>query len=212
MTSILEKIEQAFAEVSGTGSMKEHAQEALAQHIPPLEILGSMRKGLAKAGAKYERGEYFLSELVMTGIMAQDLSIMLKPYLQGAKNQFLAKVVIGTVKGDLHDIGKNLVSVMLSSAGFQVLDLGVDAPPERFTEAIERDRPRIVAFSCLLTIAMDAMKTTIDRLERQGFRKEVRVLVGGRPITSDFARLIGADGYGADAIEAVSVAKAALAK
>ena len=212
MTGSLERIERAFAEVSGVDQMKSYAEAALAEKIPPLDIIKGMREGLSTAGRKYEQGEYFLSELIMGGIMAQELSKMLKPYLQGSKEQFLAKIVIGTVKGDLHDIGKNLVSTMLSSAGFEILDLGVDVPPEEFTEAVQKQNPRMVAMSCLLTIAMDEMKNTIDRLEQSGVRKRVKVLVGGRPITSDFARQIGADGYGADAVDAVNAAKGVLEK
>jgi 5-methyltetrahydrofolate--homocysteine methyltransferase len=170
-----------------------------------------MRDGLSVAGRKYERGEYFLSELVMTGIMAQELSSMLKPYLQRDGGEFLARIAIGTVQGDLHDIGKNLVSTMLSSAGFEIRDLGVDVPPEKFVQIVNNEKPRIVAMSCLLTVAMDAMKKVMGQLVESGLRSEVKVLVGGRPITPEFVEGIGADGYGEDAIEAVDVAKSALA-
>jgi 5-methyltetrahydrofolate--homocysteine methyltransferase len=116
------------------------------------------------------------------------------------------------VKGDLHDIGKNLVSTMLTSGGFEILDLGVDVSSEKFVEVVEKQNPRMIAMSCLLTIAMDEMKNTIDRLEKAGYRRRVRVLVGGRPISPDFATKLGADGYGADAIEAVDAVKSALTK
>ena len=192
--------------------MKSRVKMALAEKIPPPKIIQSMREGLSTAGRKYEEGEYFLSELIMSGIMAQELSKMLRPYLQSSSNQVLGKVVIGTVKGDLHDIGKNLVSIMLSSAGFEVIDLGVDVSKEKFIEAVEKENPNIVGMSCLLTIAMDEMKETLDGLAEAGLRKKVRVLVGGRPITLDFAREIGADGYGSDAIEAVDAAVRALRK
>ena len=206
----LEKIERAFAEVLGVDEVKSRVEMALAEKIPPLEIVQSMREGLSKAGRKYEEGEYFLSELVMSGIMAQELSKILKPYLQSSGEQVLGKVVIGTVKGDLHDIGKNIVSTMLSSAGFEVVDLGVDVSTEKFIGAVEKENPNIVAMSCLLTIAMDEMKETIDGLAQAGLREKVKVLVGGRPITLDFAREIGADGYGSDAIEAVDAVVSAL--
>jgi methanogenic corrinoid protein MtbC1 len=130
--SLLEDIERAFAEVSGVDQMKSYVQAALAEGTSPLQIIQSMRDGLSAAGRKYERGEYFLSELIMTGIMAQELSAMLKPHLQRDGGQFLARIAIGTVQGDLHDIGKNLVSTMLSSAGFEIRDLGVDVLPEKF--------------------------------------------------------------------------------
>jgi methylmalonyl-CoA mutase cobalamin-binding domain/chain len=210
--SPLEDIERAFAEVSGIDQMKSHFQAALAEGTSPLQILESMRQGLLTAGKKYEQGEYFLSELVMSGIMAQELSVMLKPYLQGGRGQFLARIAIGTVKGDLHDIGKNLVSTMLSSAGFEIHDLGVDVPPEKFVEVVEKEKPDMIAMSCLLTVAMDTMKNVMDQLAGSGLRSQVKVLAGGRPITPDFAARIGADGYAADAIEAVSVAKSTLKK
>jgi len=212
MSNLLEEIERAFRDVSGLDQIRRYTEMALDEKIQPSEIIASMRKGLSAAGAKYEQGEYFLSELVMSGIMAQELSVMLKPYLRRDESQSLAKIVIGTVKGDLHDIGKNLVSTMLSSAGFEVQDLGVDVPPEKFVEIVKKEKPRVVAMSCLLTVAMDAMKNVMNRLTESGFRSRVKVLVGGRPITSDFAEQIGADGYGADAIEAASVAKGLLTR
>jgi 5-methyltetrahydrofolate--homocysteine methyltransferase len=212
MSNLLEEIERAFRDVSGLDQMRRYTEMALDEKIQPSEIIASMRKGLSAAGRKYEEGEYFLSELVMSGIMAQELSVMLKPYLRRDESQSLAKIVIGTVKGDLHDIGKNLVSTMLSSAGFEVQDLGVDVPPEKFVEIVKKEKPRVVAMSCLLTVAMDAMKNVMNRLTESGFRSRVKVLVGGRPITSDFAEQIGADGYGADAIEAASVAKGLLTR
>jgi len=210
--NILTMIEEAFAGVSGIDQMREYVQTALTERVPPLRIVDSMRKGLAVAGEKYERGEYFLSELVMVGIMAKELGTMVAPHIRGGNEQFLARVAIGTVKGDLHDIGKNLVSTMLSSAGFEIIDLGVDVPREKFGEVIETKNPRIVAFSCLLTVAIDAMTNTMGFLKQRGLRERVAVLVGGRPITLDFAREIGADGYGADAVEAVDVAKRIIAE
>jgi 5-methyltetrahydrofolate--homocysteine methyltransferase len=212
MSNPLGEIERAFRDVSGLDQMRRYTEMALDEKIQPSEITASMRKGLSAAGTKYEQGEYFLSELVMSGIMARELSEMLKPYLRRDESQSLVRIVIGTVKGDLHDIGKNLVLTMLSSAGFEVQDLGVDVSPEKFVEIVKREKPRVVAMSCLLTVAMDAMKNVMDRLTESGFRSEVKVLVGGRPITSDFAEQIGADGYGADAIEAASVAKGVLTR
>jgi len=196
----------------GVDEVKSRVEMALAEKIPPFKIVQSMRQGLSTAGRKYEEGEYFLSELIMSGIMAQELSKMLRPYLQSSRDQVLGKVVIGTVKGDLHDIGKNLVSIMLSSAGFEIIDLGVDVSAEKFVGAVEKENPNIVAMSCLLTIAMDEMKRTIDELAEAEQRRKVKVLVGGRPITLDFAREIGADGYGSDAVEAVKAAMGALRK
>jgi len=210
--SHLEEIERAFAEVAGVDQMRSHVDAALKEGASPMQIVESMRRGLSTAGRRYEQGEYFLSELVMSGIMAQELSAILKPYLERDGGQYLARVAIGTVKGDLHDIGKNLVSTMLSSGGFEIRDLGTDVPPEKFVEIVQKEKPRIVAMSCLLTVAMDAMRSVMNRLAESGLRSTVKVLVGGRPITSGFVAEIGADGYGADAIEAVNAAKSALTK
>ena len=182
---------------------------ALAEGVPPVEIVQSMRNGLAEVGKKYEQGEFFLSELIMSGIMAQEASSILKPHLK-SNNDSLGKVLICTVKGDIHDLGKNLVSMMLSSAGFEVKDLGVDVQSDTFVETIAIEKPGVAAMSCLLTTAMGEMKTSMRLLELKGVKGNVKVLVGGRPITSDFAKEIGADGYGQDAIEAMEIAKRVL--
>ena len=210
MTSVLERIEDSFAEVSSVEQVKTLTEMALAEGISPAEIMRSMSDGLLKAGRKYEQGEFFLSELIMSGIMAQEVSNLLKPHLSSSKNLSLGKIVIGTVKGDIHDLGKSLVSMMLSSAGFEVMDLGVDVTSEKFVEAIKKEGPRIAAMSCLLTSAMDEMKNTMSHLSEARVRSRVKVLIGGRPITNDFANEIGADGYGEDAIQALRIAKSAV--
>lgn len=207
--STLERIKNAFAEVTSVEDVKELVKAALASGIRPAEIMRNMSNGLSSAGEKYERGEFFLSELIMSGIMAQEVSQLLKPHMPNSTIS-LATVVIGTVKGDIHDLGKNLVSMMLTSAGFDVVDLGVDVPADKFVEAVRARIPKIAAMSCLLTTAMNQMKETVNKLDEAGIRKNVTILVGGRPITPDFARKIGADGYGEDAIQALNVAKNAI--
>jgi methanogenic corrinoid protein MtbC1 len=208
--SLLQRIENSFAEVAPLEQVKSQVENALSDGVSAVEIMQTMSHGLARAGRKYENGEFFLSELIMVGIMAQEVSNMLKAHLPSSLSPSCAKVVIGTVKGDLHDLGKNLVSMMLCSAGFEILDLGVDVPAQRFVDVLQNETPGIVAMSCLLTTAMDEIKNTMNGLEAVGIRSRVKVLVGGRPITPHFAKEIGADGYGADAIEAVSAAKRAL--
>jgi methylmalonyl-CoA mutase cobalamin-binding domain/chain len=143
----------------------------------------------------------------MAGVMATEITNILRPHLGRSTEKPVGKVVIGTVRGDLHDIGKNIVIALLSSAGFSVVDLGVDVSCEKFMEAIEKERPDILAMSCLLTVGMDEMKKVIEELRRVGLRGNVKVMVGGRPITSQFAEEIGADAYGSNAIEAVRMAK-----
>jgi 5-methyltetrahydrofolate--homocysteine methyltransferase len=212
LVDLLKEIEESFAKVAPIEKTRECVERALTARISPVEIMQSMRDGLATAGKKYEQGEFFLSELIMSGIMAQEISNILKPHLQNSRNEPLGKVVICTVKGDVHDLGKNLVIMMLSSSGFDVIDLGVDVAPEKLVNTVVGENPAIAAMSCLLTTAMDQMKITIDQLTTMGIRKRVKVLVGGRPITSEFSKEIGADGYGPDAIEAVNVARGTINK
>jgi 5-methyltetrahydrofolate--homocysteine methyltransferase len=207
LSGLLERIENSFAEVISVEQVKSYVEMALADRVSPIDIMQRMRDGLTKAGKKYEQGEFFLSDLIMSGILAGEVSSMLKPHLLTWKGQSSGKIVIGTVKGDIHDLGKNLVSMMLRCAGFEVVDVGVDVPSDKFVDAVKKENPRIAAMSCLLTSTMDEMKNTMDRLEAKAIRSRAKVLVGGRPITSDFAKEIGADGYAADAIEAMNVAR-----
>jgi 5-methyltetrahydrofolate--homocysteine methyltransferase len=206
LSSLLEKIEKSFAEIEPMDQVKRNIETALAENIPALEIMRSMRNGLAEAGRKYEQGKFFLSELIMGGLLAQEVANILKPHLLRSDNHPLCKVVICTVKGDVHDLGKNLVSMMLSSAGFQIIDLGVDVPSEKFVETVRKEKPTI-AMSCLLTSAMDEMKNTMSLMDETEFRRNVKILVGGRPVTLNYSKEIGADGYGEDAIDALNIAK-----
>ena len=207
MRSVLERIADSFAEVTSVEEVRNLTEIALAEGISPVEIMRSMSDGLRSAGEKYEQGDFFLSELIMSGILAKEVSSMLKPHMPSSVTSSVGKVVIGTVKGDIHDLGKNLVAMLLSSGGFDVVDLGVDVSTDKLVDAVQAYRPRIAAMSCLLTTAMNEMKATMDRLKETGARKHLKVLVGGRPITFDFAKEIEADGYGEDAIQALNAAK-----
>lgn len=186
---------------------KEAARKALEAGIEPAHIIKAIAEAMDVVGKKYEKGEYFLSELIVAGELGKELTKMLEPYLKKEEIKRIGKVVIGTVKGDLHDIGKNIVAMMLEVAGFEVIDLGADVPPERFVEAVKREKPDIVAMSALLTTTMVEMKNVIEALKEAGVRDKVKVIVGGAPITRDFAESIGADGYGIDAIEGVRICK-----
>lgn len=206
--SHLERIKNAFAEGASVEQVRSYVESALAEGISPIELMKSMRDGLAECGRRYEQGQFFLSDLIMSGIIAQEVSNMLKPHLLlSGESKSLGKVVIGTVKGDIHDLGKNLVSMMLSCAGFEIIDLGVDVSSTKFVDAVEGESPTIAAMSCLLTTAMGEMRNTMDLFKERNVRKRTKILVGGRPITSDFAREIGADGYAEDAIQAVDLAR-----
>jgi 5-methyltetrahydrofolate--homocysteine methyltransferase len=162
---------------------------------------------MAEVGARFERGEFYVPEMLVAARAMQAGLAVLKPHLAEGGVQMRGKVVIGTVKGDLHDIGKNLVAMMLEGAGFEVIDLGTDVAPEKFAAAVREHKPSLVGMSALLTTTMKAMQPTIEAIEDIGLRTQVKVLVGGAPITEDFAKSIGADGYAADASRAVAIAK-----
>jgi len=206
----LEAVARALGQVLGTEEVRRRVETALKNSAFPTEIIESLREGVEIVGQKYQAQEYFLSELIMAGVMAEEVTRLLRPMLVTSSGNKLGRVVIGTVTGDIHDIGKKLVSTMLMSTGFDVIDAGVDVSPENFAEAARKNKPRILAMSCLLTIAMDEMKKVVRVLDEASLRGSLRVLVGGRPISKEFAQEIGADGYGADAVEAVKVAKGLL--
>jgi len=204
----LNGIKNMVSELAGVDDIKNVVVKALSSGVNPIDMVDAMSKGLEEVGERYEKGEYFLSELIMAGILASEIANILKPHLEKSAEKPAGKVVIGTVKGDLHDIGKNIVIAMLSSAGFRIVDLGIDVPPENFVDAVKREKPDILGMSCLLTIAMNEMRTVIDKLKEVNLRGGIKVMVGGRPITPQFAEEIGADAYGSNAAEAVKIAKA----
>jgi corrinoid protein of di/trimethylamine methyltransferase len=185
-------------------------QEALAEGIDAQEILNvGMIQAMDVVGAKFGRGDIFVPEMLVAAKAMKNGVEVLKPKLAAAGSASLGKVVIGTVIGDLHDIGKNLVAMMIESAGFEVKDLGVDVPVAKFVEAVEDDpEVKIMAVSALLTTTMPAMKDTVDALNASQARARFKILVGGAPITQDFADQIKADSYAPDAASAAKAAKA----
>jgi 5-methyltetrahydrofolate--homocysteine methyltransferase len=190
---------------------REAVQVALDAGLEPGLILSDgMIAAMKEVGRLFEEGEYFVPEMLIAARAMQAGLAVLKPYLLNSDVQPAGKVVIGTVKGDLHDIGKNLVGLMLEGAGFEVMDLGVDVPPEKFIEAVRSNQAGVVALSALLTTTMPNMKTTIEAFQQAGLRDQVKVMVGGAPVTPEYARQIGADGYAPDASRAVSLARSLL--
>ena len=186
--------------------------QALEEGVEPGAILNEgMVKAMARVGQLFEEGEYFVPEMLIAARAMQSGLAVLKPRLVQANYQPIAKVAAGTVKGDLHDIGKNLVIMMLEGAGFEVIDLGVNVTPEQFIESVNKRDANIVAMSALLTTTMPSMKTTIDALKQAGVRDKVKILIGGAPITQKYAEEIGADGYSENAVGAVALAKKAVA-
>jgi 5-methyltetrahydrofolate--homocysteine methyltransferase len=167
---------------------------------------------MAEVGRLYEEGEYFIPEMLMSARAMQASMAILKPLIVGDEVKTVGRVVIGTVEGDLHDIGKTLVSMMLESAGFEVHDLGVDVKPEKFVEAVRNVEPRIVGMSAMLTTTMGAMERVIEALKEAGLRDKLIVMVGGAPLTAEFVASIGADGFAEDAAGAVRKAKELVGK
>ena len=194
------------------GMVTDGITRALAQNIPPADILNqAMIEAMGQVGKLFEEGEYFVPEMLIAARAMQAGLGILKPRLVEADVKSAGKVVAGTVKGDLHDIGKNLVIMMLEGAAFEIIDLGTDVSPEKFVEAVRETGAQIVALSALLTTTMPSMKDTIEALEAAGLRHNVKIMVGGAPLTPEYAHEIGADGFAPDASRAVATAKQLLA-
>ena len=208
----LEDLKKIFAEISSVDDIRASVKKALDAGASPSDVTNSMSEGLEEVGRRYEAHEYFLSELVMAGMMATEVFAMLKQLQSTSQNPSAGKIVTGTVKGDVHDLGKNIVSNMLMSVGYTIVDLGVDVPAERFVEAVAAEKPDILALSCLMSNTIDQIKIVIDQLSEAGLRKKVKVIAGGRPISREYAESVGADGYAADAPEALELVKRLLAK
>lgn len=184
-------------------------QQALGDNMEPIELVSRyMIPAMDEVGRRFECEDYFVPELLLSARAMKGALDILRPLLAAGGVEPVGRVVIGTVKGDLHDIGKNLVASMLEGGGFEVHDLGADVPPERFIEAVKADKADIVALSALLTVTMPGMKTTIEAIKQAGLRDRVKIMVGGAPVNRVFADEIGADGYSENASAAVIVAKA----
>jgi 5-methyltetrahydrofolate--homocysteine methyltransferase len=192
-------------------TVPQKVQAALDAGIDASKILNEgMIAAMAEVGRLFEEGEYYVPEMLISARAMQAGLVVLKPYLVQANVKSAGKVVAGTVKGDLHDIGKNLVCMMLEGAGFEIHDLGTDVSPEKFVAFLQEQGADIVALSALLTTTMPNMKVTIEALRAAGLRERVKVIIGGAPVTEGYAQQIGADGYSPDASRAVSLAKSLL--
>ncbi len=174
----------------------------------PIAILNAAREAMGLVGQRYDEGTYFLPELVLAGEMMTEITNLIKPELaKMPETKRYGKVLIGTVEGDIHDIGKNIVTFMLDANGFDVLDLGVDVPPQKFVEAIQDFQPQVVGLSGFLALAFDAMKETIEAIETAGIRDGIKIMVGGGQVSEDVREYTGADDFGRDAVTGVSLAK-----
>lgn len=181
---------------------------ALEQGYPPLEIMNNaLIPGIYVVGERFRDGVYFIPEMVCGASAMQKGMDILKPLVESTSDQFEGKVVIGTIAGDMHDIGKNIVAIMLEAAGFQVFDLGCDVPAKTFVDAVEENETNLIGVSALLSTTMLSISDVIDELNKRGLRDRVKVMIGGAAVTQTFADRIGADGYAKDAMNAVQVAK-----
>lgn len=199
--------------VNAIADMKEQEALGLAQEMVEggsdhMVILDAARKAMDIVGQRYEEGTYFLPELMLAGVMLDQIAEMVKPGLAKAPEaERHGKVLMGTVEGDIHDIGKDIVVFMLDVNGFDVLDLGVDVPAQKFVEAIQDFEPQVVGLSGFLTLAFDAMKDTVEAIKKAGLRDKVKIMIGGGQISEEIRKHAGADAYGEDAMAGVSLAK-----
>ena len=211
----MDVLKELYEAILTGNAKKAHAatQVAIEAGAAPMDLISSsMVPAMDEVGRLFEAEEYFVPELLLAGRAMKSAMELLRPLMVASGQKMSTKVVIGTVKGDLHDIGKNIVASMLEGSGFEVIDLGADVSPEAFVAAVEKQQPQFVCMSALLTVTMPAMKTTIDALTTAGVRTRVKVLIGGAPVTMDYARAIGADGYSENASGAVGLVRNLLAE
>jgi 5-methyltetrahydrofolate--homocysteine methyltransferase len=207
MTQLLQQLFEAV--LAGQDQVAEaKVREAIEDKISPEQILeGGLVGAMTEVGKRFERGELYVPEMLMSARAMQAGMALLKPLLMETEVQSAGLVILGTVNGDLHDIGKNLVAMMLEGAGFQIVDLGANVAPARFVEAVKEHKPNILGMSAMLTTTMPGMEGTIRALGDEGIRQELKVMIGGAPVTQDFADNIGADGFAPDASRAAALAK-----
>jgi methanogenic corrinoid protein MtbC1 len=202
-----EELVQAIADMREDKALKL-VREMVEGGSDPMAILDSAREAMGVVGQRYEEGTYFLPELMLAGEMLSQITDILKPELVKLPEiERHGKVLIGTVKGDIHDIGKDIVTFMLDVNGFEILDLGVDVSPQKFVEAIQDFGPQVIGLSGFLTLAFDAMKETVEAIETAGLRDGVKIMIGGGQVGEEIRKYAGADAYGRDAMAGVSLAQ-----
>lgn len=190
-----EKVLAILKEFVGTNPSGEEANK----------VVNACQQGMAIVGDLFEKGEYFVGDLIFAGELLTAAIDTLKPVLGGESNTKIGKIVLGTVEGDLHDIGKNIFASMAEAAGFEVYDLGIDVPAGKFVEKIKEIKPQILGMSGVLTLALDAMKNTVDALQAAGLRDDIKIIIGGNPVTEDACKQIGADAFTTNAAEGVKI-------
>ena len=205
-----ESLIDALVEMQETEALQK-ARQLLDEGTNPMNILEACSEAMETVGKRFEAEEYFLPQLMLAGEMVRQISEMIKPEMKGevgsAGSKRLGKVLMGTVNGDIHDIGKNIVCFMLEVNGFEVRDIGIDVPPGKFVEAIKDFKPQVVGVSCLLTLGYDSMKETVQAIKDAGLRDEVKIMIGGAQVSEKIREYAGADAHGESAMAAVRLAK-----
>ena len=204
--SKLVEITKALADLDEERTL-QMVREALGDHIPAGDILQACQEGMNQVGSRFECQDYFVSDLIMSGEIFKQVGAILEPNLKLGGTAYLGKVVMGTVKGDIHDIGKDIVVNMLKSAGFEVIDLGVDVSAARFVDALKESGATVLGLSGLLTLAFDSMKETVKAVAAAGMRDKVKIMLGGGPVDGHVCKAVGADDWGANAQQAVRLAR-----
>lgn len=203
--AILEKLNEAIVELD-IDSIVGLCESAINSGVPPYDIvINGMAKGMETVGQKYEDGEYYLAELIMAGETMKEGMTYLEPHLAASDMEKAGTCIVGTVKGDLHDIGKNVFVSLLRAQNYEVIDLGVDISPEQFVEAAKEHRPNLIAMSALLTTTMVEMENVVNQLKEAGLREGIKIIIGGAPLSQKFADDIGADAAASDAVKGIRI-------
>ena len=211
LVDVLDEISSRLANLDGPEKVRSLVEKALSQNISVSDVVEKgLRLGLQQVGAKYEAGEYFLAELLFAASILDEVMQFLKPRLDAAELEKKGTILLGTVRGDMHDIGKNIFKMTAVAAGFEVSDLNVDVDPERFVQESKRINPEILGLSCLLTTALPEIKVVIDMLNESKIRNQVKVLIGGNAVTKEFAMEVGADAAALNAVEGVDFCRSAI--
>jgi 5-methyltetrahydrofolate--homocysteine methyltransferase len=200
-------------ELGDSTAVKELLRKALSMNITPESILNSgLIKGMEAVGKKFKKNEIFIPEVLIASRAMKSAMAVIKPYMSEVEEHLIGKIVLGTVKGDLHDIGKMVVSIALEREGYDIIDIGIDVPKETFLETVQKENPDILGMSALLTTTMSYMRDVIDTIKSAHLKKDVKIIIGGAPITQSFADEIGADGYAHEGESAVTLVRTLLNK
>jgi len=211
LADVLDEISSSIGGLRGAEEVRHLVNAALSQGIPVPDIVDKgLRSGLQQVGAKYEGGEYFLAELLFAASIVDETMQILRPRIEGQAILKKGRILLGTVRGDMHDIGKNIFRMIADAAGFPVEDLGVDVEPEVFLEQSKLTKPHIVGLSCLLTTALSEIGVVVGEFEKSGTRNNVRILVGGNAVTKEFGQQVGADEAALNAVEGVDYCRGAI--